>query len=39
MEYLGLTIDTQNMVVKIPADKVKELLIQIKTVASAKRLH
>jgi hypothetical protein len=36
LEYLGLTID---MVVKIPADKVKELLNQIKTVASAKRLH
>jgi RNA polymerase-interacting CarD/CdnL/TRCF family regulator len=24
LEYLGLTIDTQNMVVKIPADKVKK---------------
>jgi RNA polymerase-interacting CarD/CdnL/TRCF family regulator len=38
LEYLGLTIDTQNMVVKIPADKVKELLNQIKTVASAKNV-
>jgi hypothetical protein len=38
LEYLGLTIDTQNMVVKIPADKVKELLNQIKTVASAKKV-
>jgi hypothetical protein len=35
LKYLGLTIDTQNMVAKIPADKVKELLNQIKTVASA----
>jgi hypothetical protein len=38
LEYLGLTIDTQNMVVKIPTDKVKELLDQIKTVASAKKV-
>ena len=38
LEYLGLTIDTQNIVVKIPADKVKELLNQIKTVASAKKV-
>lgn len=38
LEYLGLTIDTQNMVAKISADKMKELLNQIKTVASAKKV-
>jgi hypothetical protein len=33
MEYLGLTIDTREMTVKIPDKKMKELLVLIREVA------
>lgn len=38
MEYLGLTIDTQEMTVKIPDKKLKELLVLIREVAFSKKV-
>ena len=37
MEYLGLTIDTREMTVKIPKKKMKELLVLIREVAFLKK--
>ena len=38
MEYLGLTIDTREMTVKIPDKKMKELLVLIREVAFSKKV-
>ena len=38
MEYLGLTINTHNMTVQIPDAKLKDLMIQIKAIAFAKKV-
>jgi hypothetical protein len=38
MEYLGLTIDTREMTVKIPKKKMKELLVLIREVAFSKKV-
>jgi len=38
IEYLGLTIDTINMLIKIPDKKIKELLIGIETLLSKKKV-
>ena len=38
MDYLGLTIDTENLIVRIPDDKLKELLKQINFVAFSKKV-
>jgi hypothetical protein len=38
MEYLGLTIDTREMAVKIPDKKMKELLVLIRGVAFSKKV-
>jgi RNA polymerase-interacting CarD/CdnL/TRCF family regulator len=38
MEYLGLTIDTREMTVKIPDNKMKELLVLIREVAFSKKV-
>ena len=38
MEYLGLTIDTREMTVKIPDKKMKELLVLIREIASSKKV-
>jgi hypothetical protein len=38
MEYLGLTIDTREMTVKISDKKMKELLVLIREVAFSKRV-
>jgi hypothetical protein len=38
MEYLGLTLDTIEMWVKIPDNKVQELLKQINLIAYSKKV-
>lgn len=38
IEYLGLTIDTINMLIKIPDKQIKELLIGIETLLSKKKV-
>ena len=38
MEYLGLTIDTESMSVKIPEEKIKELLKKLNEVAFSKKV-
>jgi hypothetical protein len=38
MEYLGLTIDTRELTVKIPDKKMKELLVLIREVAFSKKV-
>jgi hypothetical protein len=38
MDYLGLTIDTREMTVKIPKKKMKELLVRIREVAFSKKV-
>jgi acetoacetate decarboxylase len=38
MEYLGLTIDTESMSVKIPEEKMKEILKKLNEVAFSKKV-
>ena len=37
MDYLGLTIDTESMSVKIPEEKMKEILKKLNEVAFSKK--